>query len=90
MRIPSYKLMLSFIQTFNKVDDYEVLNVTNIKVKDEDDDNGSMNEHFYVTCEVVSKSLDEIVDVQRPLRIQCMIPIKTFEDWHSNNAVFWI
>jgi hypothetical protein len=81
--------MLEYINKYNLVDSFNIYDITLIYLKQEDDEDGSANEHYEVECRI------EWTDPQSPkfrgaLR-KCLVDVEEYKSYiKRKHSVKWL
>lgn len=69
-----------------------LLKVKSVKLKDIDDDNGSINEHYIVNC--LLQTPDTSIPINNVLGRKekiCLVNVSVFNDWlNGENCIKWL
>jgi hypothetical protein len=78
--------MLSFIKEKNSK--YKVREVLEIKLKDYDDEDGAIGEHYIVDCIILKSDPEENLSPYNPFEVQCLVNKVEFDSW--NTEIKWL
>lgn len=84
------QLMLEFLKQ-HEGNTLDIKKVTDIKVKETDDDNGPMGEHYVVKCEIEVEDNKLTTKSYKTIKSTCLVNIRQFTNFvEKQNSVIWL
>ena len=83
------QLMLEFIK--NESNSTRIKEITDVQIKDYDDDNGPMGEHYVVKCKIDVPDNSSTVTTYKTIKSKCLVNIRQFTNFvEKRNSIIWL